>query len=214
MLHDCFRNKKVLTGAHVHCKLSEIREDPSCLHNMSSFSGVSGNILSVNRGNSIPPTKGTPEYEKYLDSTVKEIEKTLVDKRRASNRPDDLEKMNSVELQDEKCLMQRQLLVLEKRHGRPSSKAEKDIVRPLYERYRAIKRFSVKVVCVREASIDLAPIMEHEPLELCEPANETLSRTGAVNDVWASGDRNQQLNTATDEDDMDERNERYNDMTL
>lgn len=191
----------------------EIREDPACLHNISCFSGVSGNILSVNRGNFIPPTKGTPEYAKYLDTSVKEIEKTLSDKRRAVNRPDELERMNSAELQDEKCLMQRQLLVLEKRHGRPSSKAEKDVVRPLYERYRAIKRFSVKVVCLRETSIDLAPIMEHEPLEIGESTNDTTPRTSVVNEVWASGDRHQ-LQINAEDDERDERNERYNDMSL
>lgn len=180
---------------------------------MSTFTGVSGNILSVNKGNSIPPVKGSPEYAKYLEGTVKEIEKTLSDKRRTSNRPEDLEQMTALELQDEKCVMQRQLLVLEKRHGRPSSKAEKDIVRPLYERYRAIKRCSVKIVCVRENSIDLAPIMEHEPLELCEPTNDSISRAAVATEVWASADRRQLVVNAEEDDGVD-RNEIFNDMTL
>lgn len=192
----------------------EIREDPSCLH-VTSFSGVTSNILSVNRGNSIPPTKGTPEYAKYLEASVREIEKTLVDKRRVASRPDDLEKMSALELQDEKCLMQRQLLVLEKRHGRPSSKQEKDIVRPLYDRYRAIKRCSVKVVCVREAALDLAPIMEGETLEFSDETQETPApRATVASDVWMAGDR-EQLAVGSDADVGEaERNESYNEMTL
>jgi len=174
---------------------------------------VSGNILCVNRGNSIPPAKGTPEYAKYLEATVREIERTLSEKRRSHNRPDDLERMNSLELQEEKCLMQRQLLVLEKRHGRPGSKQEKDIVRPLYERYRSIKRFSVKVVCVRETNIDLPPIIEHETLEFCGDNQETslVGRASVVNEILQNGDRlHLQVNA---DDERDERND-YNSMTL
>ncbi|ODM91332.1 Protein FAM13B [Orchesella cincta] len=192
----------------------KIREDPSCLHDITSYGMGTGNVLCVSRGNSVPPTKGTPEYAKYLESSVREIERNLGDKRRGQNRPDDLERMNSAQLQEEKCLMQRQLLVLEKRHGRPSSKQEKDIVRPLYDRYRAIKRFSIKIVSVREASIDLAPIMEHEPLELCDGLNETPPRAAGPAELWGARDRGISVNVNEDDEREAERNESYNEMTL
>ncbi|CAL8106512.1 unnamed protein product [Orchesella dallaii] len=205
--------KCVLQLSKAKKELKQIREDPSCLHDITGYGMGTGNVLCVSRGNSVPPTKGTPEYAKYLESSVRDVERNLSDRRRSQNRPDDLERMNSAQLQEEKCLMQRQLLVLEKRHGRPSSKQEKDIVRPLYDRYRAIKRFSVKIVSIRDASIDLVPIMEHEPLELYDGSNEP-PRVVAPAELWGSRDRGT-VSTSAEDDARDiERNESFNEMTL
>lgn len=47
------------------------------------------------------------------------------------------------ELKEEKLSMQRELLKYEARYGRPSTKEEKQIMREIYDRYRAVKRLLV-----------------------------------------------------------------------
>ena len=44
----------------------------------------------------------------------------------------------------EKLALQKALLCLEERHGRPAQKRDRDMVRPLYERYRLVKRLVTK----------------------------------------------------------------------
>ncbi|XP_078659735.1 protein FAM13A-like isoform X11 [Branchiostoma floridae x Branchiostoma belcheri] len=68
----------------------------------------------------------------------------LAEKREDADRPEELERLTMDELREEKVAMQKELLHLESTHGRPTSKVEKDIVRPLYERYRQIKKFLSK----------------------------------------------------------------------
>ncbi|CAH1246621.1 FAM13B [Branchiostoma lanceolatum] len=68
----------------------------------------------------------------------------LAEKRDDADRPEELERLTMDELRDEKVAMQKELLHLESTHGRPTSRVEKDIVRPLYERYRQVKKFLSK----------------------------------------------------------------------
>jgi len=51
-------------------------------------------------------------------------------------RPEDLTLMTREQIRIEKAAMQRELLKHESRHGRPSTKEEKEIMRSVYERYR------------------------------------------------------------------------------
>lgn len=52
--------------------------------------------------------------------------------------------MTDAELQCEKLSMQKELLNLQSVVGRPSNKGDKDLVRPLYDRYRELKRAIVR----------------------------------------------------------------------
>ena len=51
----------------------------------------------------------------------------------------------------EKLALQKALLCLEERHGRPAQKRDRDLVRPLYERYRLVKRLAIKSGSVSRA---------------------------------------------------------------
>ncbi len=65
---------------------------------------------------------------------MKEIERTIEEKRILANRPEMLEDMSSEQISEEKLTLQKSLLRFEAIYGRPTSKAERDIVRPVYER--------------------------------------------------------------------------------
>lgn len=61
-------------------------------------------------------------------------------KRVTHSRPDKLDDCTYEQLAEEKTAVQRALLWLEGARGRPSAKEDRDAARPLYDRYRAVKR--------------------------------------------------------------------------
>jgi hypothetical protein len=52
--------------------------------------------------------------------------------------------MTREETQSEKIDTQKELLTFEEKHGRPVTKLEKDLMRPLYDHYRKVKRLITK----------------------------------------------------------------------
>jgi len=69
-----------------------------------------------------------------IGEMMEEIQRTLSEKRVMANRPDSLDEMTSEQIFDEKLALQKALLRFEALYGRPNSKAERDIVRPVYDR--------------------------------------------------------------------------------
>ncbi|VDL59577.1 unnamed protein product [Hymenolepis diminuta] len=64
----------------------------------------------------------------------------LQSRREECQRPEDLEKMTSSELTQEKLDLQKCLLYFENAKGRPMDSATKRIMKPLYDRYRCVRR--------------------------------------------------------------------------
>lgn len=126
--------------------------------------------------NSEPLLTTTPaSIEHSLESLLKKLQ----EKRKETGRPEEVEQMSRDQLQDEKLAVQKALLQHESVFGRPNSKKDKDVMRPLYDRYRIIKRklstpvteppVKVQGNRPRTSSIDrmvsdLAPIHEDAPL--------------------------------------------------
>ena len=61
-----------------------------------------------------------------------------------------IENLSPEEVVEEKCVMQKALLGLEAAYGRPESKDERELVRGLYDRYRALKRALLRHAPVRQ----------------------------------------------------------------
>lgn len=78
-----------------------------------------------------------------MEDVKEKIAQALRDNRRIAGRPFDIMKMALEELKEEKLSMQRELLKYEARYGRPSTKDAKQIMRGIYDRYRAVKRLLV-----------------------------------------------------------------------
>lgn len=64
----------------------------------------------------------------------------LQERRKEDSRVEALDKLSIEQLLHEKTAVQKGLLYLEGMFGRPNSKEERDLARPLYDRYRQIKR--------------------------------------------------------------------------
>ncbi|XP_077999668.1 protein FAM13A-like isoform X3 [Glandiceps talaboti] len=126
-----------------------------------------------------------------MEETLQAGLKRLGEKRRDSNRPDDINAMTRDEVIDEKLAVQKVLLQFEGIHGRPSTKSEKDLMRPLYDRYRNIKRIIAKMPakplqdgrreprCESPHQSDLQPILEHETMEF-QPQDKTSGKLAAT----------------------------------
>lgn len=104
-----------------------------------------------------------------MKDTIADIEKRLQEKRDTDHRSENLESLSGDQLVDEKTSVQRALLYLESIYGRPASREERDAARPLYDRYRIIKRLvnranSISGPCGGNAQ--MPTILEHEPLAI------------------------------------------------
>lgn len=86
------------------------------------------------------------DYDKInsMAFNLRELLARLLDKRKHSKRNINVEKMTREEIQSEKVDTQKELLSFEEKHGRPQTKLEKDLMRPLYDHYRKVKRLLVK----------------------------------------------------------------------
>ena len=95
-----------------------------------------------------PQTLQENQAQKNKDSdranTLREVEERLRLKRTESGRPLELTDMTSTEMHEEKAALQKALLYYESVHGRPSTREDRDLARPLYDRYRAVKRSVVR----------------------------------------------------------------------
>lgn len=93
----------------------------------------------------------------------------LREKRTEENRSFELNQLSTDQLVQEKTAVQRALLYFESLFGRPNSREERDSVRFLYDRYRAIKRSLNRSASLTSSGFggigDLPTIHEHEAMQ-------------------------------------------------
>ncbi|XP_075891269.1 protein FAM13C [Nelusetta ayraudi] len=81
-----------------------------------------------------------PEHKPTLEETVESLFRRLREKRQTLGLPDNTKEMTQAQMVLEKITLQKCLLYFESLHGRPGTKREKKVVKPLYDRYQMIKR--------------------------------------------------------------------------
>uniref|UniRef100_A0A671W0D2 Family with sequence similarity 13 member A n=1 Tax=Sparus aurata TaxID=8175 RepID=A0A671W0D2_SPAAU len=105
--------------------------------------------LTRQRSNTLPKSFGSqlekkPQQEKVpkppVETTLETILKKLQEKREEVNRPEDIKDMTREQIGAEKVALQKALLHYESIHGRPVTKSERQIMKPLYDRYRLVKQ--------------------------------------------------------------------------
>ncbi|XP_039566375.1 protein FAM13A isoform X2 [Passer montanus] len=75
-----------------------------------------------------------------VEVTLESIQKKLQEKRAETNRPEDIKDMTRDQIAAEKVALQKALLCYEGIHGRPVTKNERQVMKPLYDRYRLVKQ--------------------------------------------------------------------------
>lgn len=124
-------------------------------------------------------------------------------KRDEVDRSFKLEDQTSDQLVQEKTAMQRALLYLESLYGRPITREERDAARPLYNRYRIIKRMvSRDAALTNIASVvpELPTILEHEAMAFTA-ASDIISSPSVTSAVDSPSDNTTQSVQSSDSTD-------------
>nr|XP_060621337.1 protein FAM13B isoform X3 [Anolis sagrei ordinatus] len=120
------------------------------------------------------------EKKPTKEATVELIFKKLKEKRIERCLPEDIKKMTKDHLAEEKTSLQKSLLYYESQHGRPVSREERHVVKPLYDRYRLVKQMLTRASITpilgspstkRRGQI-LQPIIEGETAHFFEEIKE------------------------------------------
>uniref|UniRef100_A0A8C2XAE9 Family with sequence similarity 13 member B n=1 Tax=Cyclopterus lumpus TaxID=8103 RepID=A0A8C2XAE9_CYCLU len=116
------------------------------------------------------------------EETLELIQHRVKGKKQEDGWPDDIKKMTKEQLSCEKTVLQKNLLHYEGLHGRPVTREERLVVKPLYDRYRLVKqmltRVSITPITVRVSpsskrrSQTLQPIIEGETAHFWEEIKE------------------------------------------
>ncbi|MED6257475.1 hypothetical protein ATANTOWER_024329 [Ataeniobius toweri] len=84
--------------------------------------------------------QGASDHKPSLEETVESLFRRLREKRQSLGLPDNMKEMTQSQMVLEKITLQKCLLYFESVHGQPETKQEKNLVKPLYDRYQMIKR--------------------------------------------------------------------------
>ncbi|XP_017329594.2 protein FAM13B isoform X6 [Ictalurus punctatus] len=114
------------------------------------------------------------------EETLQLIEQHLRTKREEDDWPEDIRKMTKEQLSCEKTVLQKNLLYYEGLHGRPVTREERLIVKPLYDRYRLVKQMLTRVSITpiiaspssKRRNQTLQPIIEGETAHFCDEIKE------------------------------------------
>lgn len=80
-----------------------------------------------------------------------------------------LQDMTREQVLEEKLALQKALLRFESVHGRPSRRADRNLMRPLYDRYRSVKRLVGRNPLAKGKDSELQPILEHVAMNFTSP---------------------------------------------
>ncbi|XP_029525110.1 protein FAM13C-like isoform X2 [Oncorhynchus nerka] len=110
-----------------------------------------------------------------LEETIDSLMKRLMEKREEEELPDNIKEMTPAQMAVEKVTLQKCLLYFESLYGRPSTRQEKTLMKPLYDRYRQVKQ---QLLCSPTTIPVITTIEEEEGSdEECVKDNTWLSHT-------------------------------------
>uniref|UniRef100_A0A8C1GTL9 Family with sequence similarity 13 member B n=1 Tax=Cyprinus carpio TaxID=7962 RepID=A0A8C1GTL9_CYPCA len=125
-------------------------------------------------------------HQPTRDETLEHIQHCIQTKRAEDGWPEDVKKMTKEQLASEKTVLQKNLLYYEGLHGRPVTREERLIVKPLYDRYRLVKQMLTRVSITpiiaspssKRRSQMLQPIIEGETAHFCGEIEEEEEEEG------------------------------------
>ncbi|CAL8299112.1 unnamed protein product [Merluccius merluccius] len=116
--------------------------------NPSSSSSFSSEVRRAGRDQQGAPLAGmelqqldsSSNSQPDVEETVQILSNRLGERRREQGLPDDLMEMSQSQMSLEKTTLQKCLLHFESLHGRPSTRQERMLMKPFYDRYRLLKQ--------------------------------------------------------------------------
>ncbi|MGH0115521.1 UNVERIFIED_CONTAM: hypothetical protein FKN15_024851 [Acipenser sinensis] len=153
LMNDLAKSRKQLKDLKLKMSVKELREQGS----------QQRELCRVNSGQ-----QGAVELQQKpcLEETVESLIMRLREKRTALGLPENMKEMTQKQMALEKVTLQKCLLYFESLHGRPGTKQERNLMKPLYDRYRMIKQFlcaTSSITTIEEEGSD-EENMQHNPL--------------------------------------------------
>ncbi|KAF4019791.1 hypothetical protein G4228_011543 [Cervus hanglu yarkandensis] len=129
-----------------------------------------------------------------VEATLESIQRKLQEKRAETSRPEDIKDMTKDQIANEKVALQKALLYYESIHGRPVSKNERQVMKPLYDRYRLVKQILSRASTIpiigspssKRRSPLLQPIIEGETASFFKEIKE--EEEGSEDDNYTKPD--------------------------
>ncbi|XP_066430138.1 protein FAM13A isoform X2 [Eleutherodactylus coqui] len=149
------------------------------------------NTLPKSFGSQLEREEDRKEAEKAakpsIETTMETIQKKLQEKRSEVDRPEDIKDMSRDQIAAEKVSLQKALLYYESIHGRPVTKGERHVMKPLYDRYRLFKQILYRANTIpvigspssKRRSPLLQPIIEGETASFFKEEEEEGSEDDA-----------------------------------
>ncbi|XP_059949388.1 protein FAM13B isoform X5 [Mesoplodon densirostris] len=159
------------------------------------------------------------EKKPSKEATLELILKRLKEKRVERCLPEDIKKMTKDHLVEEKTSLQKSLLYYESQHGRPVTREERHIVKPLYDRYRLVKQMLTRASVIpvlgspstKRRGQMLQPIIEGETAhffeEIKEEEEDGVSLSSELTDILKTAVQ-AQSSLENSESDMEENQEK------
>ncbi|MED6292725.1 hypothetical protein CHARACLAT_003344 [Characodon lateralis] len=92
------------------------------------------------KGTELQPINNNSNNKPNVEETVNLITNRLRERRSELGLPDNIKEMSHFQMSMEKTCMQKCLLYFEGLHGRPTTRQERTLMKPFYERYRLLKQ--------------------------------------------------------------------------
>ncbi|XP_074866267.1 protein FAM13B isoform X2 [Carettochelys insculpta] len=155
------------------------------------------------------------EKKPTKEATLELILKRLKEKRLERCLPEDIKKMTKDHLAEEKTSLQKSLLYYESQHGRPVTREERHIVKPLYDRYRLVKQMLTRASITpilgspstKRRSQMLQPIIEGETAhffeEIKEEEEDSDSLSSEFNDILKTTIQTQSVSSPVENSESD-----------
>ncbi|XP_067423364.1 protein FAM13B isoform X2 [Emydura macquarii macquarii] len=155
------------------------------------------------------------EKKPTKEATLELILKRLKEKRVERCLPEDIKKMTKDHLAEEKTSLQKSLLYYESQHGRPVTREERHVVKPLYDRYRLVKQMLTRASITpilgspstKRRSQILQPIIEGETAhffeEIKEEEEDGDSLSSEFNDILKTAVQTQSISSPVENSESD-----------
>ncbi|XP_007473707.1 protein FAM13B isoform X2 [Monodelphis domestica] len=155
------------------------------------------------------------EKKPTKEATLELILKRLKEKRVERSLPEDIKKMTKDHLAEEKTSLQKSLLYYESQHGRPVTREERHIVKPLYDRYRLVKQMLTRASITpilgspstKRRGQMLQPIIEGETAhffeEIKEEEEDGVSLSSELNDILKTATQTQTFSSSLENSESD-----------
>ncbi|XP_064176083.1 protein FAM13C [Anguilla rostrata] len=128
LMNELAKSRKQLKDLKLKQSVDELRDDRRIA------------LTEICRYNNDQQGATEPQHKPCLEETVDALLKRLREKRQALGLPDNMKEMTQNQMVLEKITLQKCLLYFESLHGRPGTKQERNLVKPLYDRYQMIKQ--------------------------------------------------------------------------